>query len=269
VRHQEAAGYASRLDCAAQEAQLGQARAALPPLRKQLAQERDLLADLTGGFPNQDVDATIPLAAWSLPSDLPLSLPSHLVEQRPDVRQAEATLHAACARIGIAAANRLPSFSLTGDLGAMALTAGSIVTGGTAFWGLAAGITQPLVMDGTLRHEERAATAAYAQAAQQYRATVLGAYENVADTLHALSQDGEALAAAAEALDAATTTRDLTRQQLASGYTTALAELTCEQACQQAELAVIQAQATRCADTVALFQALGGGWWNRTDLPSR
>ena len=269
VSRQFAAGYADRLDVAIQEALLGQVRAALPPLRKQLAQERDLLADLTGGFPNQALDATFPLSSLTVPEDLPVSLPSRLVEQRPDVRQAEANLHAACARIGIAAASRLPSFSLTGDLGSMALTAGTILAGGTSFWGLAEGVTQPIFMGGALLHEERAAKAAYEMAAQQYRSTVLTAYENVADALHALSQDGDAVTAAAEGLDAAKVTLDLTRQQLASGYATDLAVLTAEQAYQQALVTVAQAQANRFVDTVALFQALGGGWWNRTDLPSR
>jgi len=196
-----------------------------------------------------------------------MSLPSSLVAQPHDVPQAEEVLHAACARLAIDAANRLQSFSLSGDLGSMALTAGSIFAAGSSFWGLAAGVTQPIFVGGTLRHEERAATDAYTVAAAQYRSTVLGAYENVADTLHALADDGEALSAAMQALGAATTTRDLTRQQLSSGYATDFALLTAEQTCWQAQIAVIQAQAIRLTDTVALFQALGGGWWNRTDLP--
>jgi NodT family efflux transporter outer membrane factor (OMF) lipoprotein len=267
LRNQYARGYVSRLDVAAQESQLAQVAATLPPLLKQLAQQRDLLAALSGGFPNQDVPEKFELSTLQLPQELPLSLPSQLVEQRPDVRQAEENLHFASAQIGVARANRLPSFALTADAGSMALTFSKIFAGGTGFWDLGAGVTQPIFQGGTLMHRERAARAAYVQAAEQYRSTVLTAFENVADTLNALQQDADALKAAAAAKDAAGVTLDLAGKQVQSGYANYLALLNAEQTYQQAVINLAQAQANRYADTAALFQALGGGWWHRADIP--
>ena len=260
-------GYASQLDVAAQESQLAQVTATLPPLLKQLAQQRDMLAALSGGFPNQDLPEKFELSSLQLPQELPLSLPSKLVEQRPDVRQAEENLHAAGAQIGIAIANRLPSFALTADGGSMAVALGHLFSGGNGFWDLGAGVTQPIFDAGTLRHRERAAKAAFTQAAEQYRSTVLTAFQNVADTLHALQQDADALSSAAAARTAARVTLDLARSQYQSGYASYLALLSAEQAYQQAVINLVQAQANRYADTAALFQALGGGWWNRPDVP--
>jgi NodT family efflux transporter outer membrane factor (OMF) lipoprotein len=267
LRTQYAKGYVSGLDVAAQQSQLAQVAATLPPLLKQLAQQRDLLAALSGGFPNQDLPEKFELSSLQLPQELPVSLPSQLVEQRPDVRQAEENLHSASAQIGIAVANRLPNFALTGDVGSMTLAFSRIFAGGTGFWDLGAGVTQPVFQGGTLLHRERAARAAYAQAAEQYRSTVLTAFQNVADTLNALQQDADGLKAAAAAAEAATVTLDLTRQQTQAGYTGYLALLSAEQTYQQAALNLVQAQANRYADTAALFQALGGGWWNRADVP--
>jgi NodT family efflux transporter outer membrane factor (OMF) lipoprotein len=260
-------GYASQLDVAAQESQLAQVTATLPPLLKQLAQQRDMLAALSGGFPNQDLPEKFELSSLQLPQELPLSLPSKLVEQRPDVRQAEENLHAASAQIGIAIANRLPSFALTADGGSMAVALGHLFSGGNGFWDLGAGVTQPIFDADTLRHRERAAQAAFTQAAEQYRSTVLTAFQNVADTLHALQQDADALSSAAAAKTAARVTLDLARSQYQSGYAGYLALLSAEQAYQQAVTNLVQAQANRYADTAALFQALGGGWWNRPDVP--
>jgi NodT family efflux transporter outer membrane factor (OMF) lipoprotein len=267
LRSQFAKGYANRLDLAAQESQLAQMEATLPPLLKQLAQQRDLLAALSGGFPGDGLTETFDLESLHLPDELPVSLPSQLVEQRPDVRQAEENLHAASAQIGIAAANRLPNVTLSADAGSMALTAGKIFAGGTGFWDLGANITQPIFQGGALLHKERAARAAYAQAAEQYRATVIVAFQSVGDTLHALQQDAGALKAAAAAKDAASLTLDLAKKQFQSGYVGSLALLNAEQAYQQSMLNLVQAQANRYSDTAALFQALGGGWWNRADVP--
>jgi NodT family efflux transporter outer membrane factor (OMF) lipoprotein len=267
LRTQFANGYVGRLDVAAQEAQLAQVAATLPPLLKQLAQQRDLLVVLSGGFPNQDLPEKFEFSGLQLPQELPLTLPSQLVEQRPDVRQAEENLHSASAQIGIAVANRLPSFSLTADAGSMAVVLGRLFTGGTGFWDVAAGVTQPVFEGGTLLHRERAAQAAYDEAAAQYRSTVLTAFQNVADTLHALQQDADTLKTAAAAADAAKVTLDLTTRQLRVGYVNYLAVLNAEQSYQQALINLAQAQADRYADTAALFQALGGGWWNRTDIP--
>ena len=267
LREQYRKGYADELDVAAQESQLAQVAATLPPLLKQLAQQRDQLAALAGGFPNQDLAEKFELSSLQLPQELPLSLPSQLVEQRPDVRQAEENLHSASAQIGIARADRLPSFALTADAGSMAVVFGRLFSGGNGLWDVAAGVTQPIFDGGTLMHRERAARAAYTEADEQYRSTVLTAFQNVADTLNALQQDADALKAAAAAKDAASITLDLTKKQLAAGYANYLALLSAEQAYQQALINLVQAQSNRYADTAALFQALGGGWWNRTDIP--
>jgi NodT family efflux transporter outer membrane factor (OMF) lipoprotein len=267
LRNQEAKGYSSRLDVAAEEAQLAQMQATLPPLLKQLDQQRDLLAALAGGFPSEDLPEKFELSDLQLPEELPLSLPSQLVEQRPDVRQAEENLHSASAQIGVALANRLPNITLGADAGSSALEIGKIFAGGTGFWDLSAGITQPIFEGGMLMHKERAARAAYVQAAEQYRSTVITAFQNVADTLHALQQDAAALSAAAASKNAAAVTLDLASKQFQSGYANYLSLLNAEQAYQQAVINLVQAQANRFADTAALFQALGGGWWNRADLP--
>jgi NodT family efflux transporter outer membrane factor (OMF) lipoprotein len=196
-----------------------------------------------------------------------MSLPSQLVEQRPDVRQAEENLHSASAQIGIAVANRLPSFALNADAGSMAVILGHLFTGGTGFWDVGASVTQPIFDGRTLLHKERAAKAAFTQASEQYRSTVLTAFQNVADTLIGLQQDADALKAFAAAQDAAGVTLDLARKQFQAGYVNYLALLSAEQAYQQAVINLVQAQANRYADTAALFQALGGGWWNRPDIP--
>jgi len=266
VRYQFAHGYASGLDVAAQEAQLAQIAATLPPLLKQEAQQRDLLAVLGGQFPSQAPAETFELASLQLPQELPLSLPSELVAQRPDVRQAEANLHAASARIGIAIANRLPNITLSADTGSTALTVNQLFTSGTGFWSLGAAATAPLFEGGTLLHQERAAKAAYDQAAEQYRSAVLTAFQNVADTLAALEQDAAGLKAAAAAAAAAKVTLDLAQRQWQDGYASYLALLSAEQADRQAQINLVQAQANRYADTAALFQALGGGWWHDAAL---
>ena len=266
LQYQLAKGYASRLDLAAQESQLAQVRATLPPLQKQAAQLRHLLAGLAGRFPNQAPADKFELSSLQLPQELPLSLPAQLVAQRPDVLQAEANLHAASAQIGIAAANRLPNIELTANVGSTALAIDQVFTSGTGFWGLGAAVTAPIFRGGTLLHQERAAKAAYVQAAEQYRSTVLTAFRNVADTLAALEQDARGLKAAAAAADAAKVTLDLSQRQVQDGYASYLSLLSAEQAYQQARINLVQAQANRYADTAALFQALGGGWWHRADL---
>lgn len=267
LRKQFEKGYVSRLDVAAQEAQLAQVTATLPPLLKQLAQQRDLLATLSGGFPNQELPERFELSSLQLPQELPVSLPSQLVEQRPDVRQAEENLHSACALIGVARANRLPSFALTANAGSMATIFSQMFSNGNGFWDVAGGIAQPVFAGGTLMHRERAARAAYTQAAEQYRSTVLTAFQNVADTLNALQQDADALKTAAAAKDAAGLTLNLAKKQYETGYVNYLFLLNAEQSYQQALINLVQAQANRYADTAALFQSVGGGWWNRPDIP--
>ena len=266
LRNQYEKGYASRLDVAAQESQLAALSATLPPLEKQLDAQRHLLTALSGALPDRELPESFELSALELPQELPLSLPSRLVEQRPDVRQAEENLHAASAQIGIAVANRLPNITLTASAGSMALSAGQIFGSGTSTWDLGAAVTQPIYRGGALLHQERAARAAYSQAAEQYRSTVLAAFQSVADTLSALQHDADTLKAAATAEQAAGVTLELTKKQWQSGYAGYLALLNAEQAYQQALLNRVQAQASRYADTVALFQALGGGWWHEDNL---
>ena len=266
LKYQFSKGYASRLDLAAQESQLAQVTATLPPLLKQLAQQHDLLATLTGRFPSQTPAEKFDLQSLKLPEDLPLSLPSALVAQRPDVLQAEANLHAASAQIGIAAANRLPNIQLTANTGSTALALSQVFHSGTGFWAYGADLTAPIFQGWTLLHQERAAKAAYVQSAEQYRSTVLTAFQNVADTLTALEQDAEGLKAAAAAADAAKVTLELSERQWRAGYANYLSLLSAEQAWQQARINLVQAQANRYADTAALFQALGGGWWRRAEF---
>jgi len=257
-------GQVAQADVAAQEAALAAAEATLPPLEKQLALQRDLLNALAGRFPSETLAAKFDLDSLQLPTELPLSLPSTLVEHRPDIRAAEEQLHAASAEVGVAAAARLPNITLgvTG-YGSSALTLADLFKSGTGFWQLAGGITQPIFDGGTLKHRENAAQAAYDQAAAQYRATVLNAFQNVADSLQAIQSDAAALRAAAKAERAAARSLAIARRQLALGDISTLLLLGAEQAYQQAKLNLVQAQANRLQDTVALFQSLGGGYWNK------
>jgi NodT family efflux transporter outer membrane factor (OMF) lipoprotein len=263
LRDQLRVGFAMRIDVAAQETALDQARATLPPLQKQFEQTRDLVRALAGNLPNEDVPETFELEALQLPPELPVSLPAKIIEQRPDVRAAEAQLHAANAQVGVAVAAMLPQFSITGSYGGNADQFSWMFRHGGPFWNLVGNVTQPIFEGGTLLHKKRAADAALKQAAAQYQSAVLTAYQNVADTLHATVSDADALAADVEAENAAKITYDLTRRQMEAGYVSYLALLSAETAYQQALMARVQAQALRYGDTVAMFQALGGGWWNR------
>ncbi|MGO9935040.1 MAG: efflux transporter outer membrane subunit [Steroidobacteraceae bacterium] len=260
-------GYAMRIDVAAEELQLAQAKALLPPLEKQFEQNRDLLRALVGNLPNQDVEETFELAALTLPAELPLSLPSMIIGQRPDIRAAEEQLRSANAQVGVAIAAMLPQFTITGAVGGTAGEFPWLFRSGGPFWSLIGDATQPLFAGGTLLHTKRAADQALLQAAAQYQNTVLTAYQNIADTLHAILADAASLAAAVEAERAAKTTLDLTRERMRFGYTDYLTDLSAEMAYQQAVLSLVQAQAVRFGDTAALYQALGGGWWNRAAAP--
>jgi NodT family efflux transporter outer membrane factor (OMF) lipoprotein len=268
LRDQFRLGLAMRMDVAAQEAALAQAETLLPPLQKQLEQTRDLIRALVGHLPN-DADETFELDALQLPPELPVSLPAKIIEQRPDVRAAEAQLHAANAQVGVAVAAMLPQFSITGTVGGNADQIPWLFRGGGSFWTIIGGVTQPIFEGGTLLHTKRAADAALKQAAAQYQSTVLAAYQNVADTLHASLSDADVLAGAVEAENAAKVTYDLTRRQMEVGYANYLALLSAETTYSHALLTRVQAQATRYGDTIALFQALGGGWWNRKELAAR
>jgi NodT family efflux transporter outer membrane factor (OMF) lipoprotein len=264
-QRQYALGQVAQADVATQEAALAAAEATLPPLEKQLAIQRDLLNSLAGRFPSESQTAKFDLDGLQLPTELPLSLPSALVEHRPDVRAAEEQLHATSAEIGVAAANRLPNITLgMSTYGSAALTLADLFKSGTGFWELAGGLTQPLFDGGTLKHREGAARAAYDQAAAQYRATVLNAFQNVADSLQAIQSDAIALRAADKAERAAAKSLAIGRRQLELGDISTMALLGVEQTYQQARLSLVQAQTNRLEDTVALFQSLGGGYWNKS-----
>jgi NodT family efflux transporter outer membrane factor (OMF) lipoprotein len=259
MRVARAAGQAGAADSAAQEALVAQAQAALPPLERQLAQQRDMVALLTGRTPQQDTLARPAFDELHLPQALPLSIPASLVRQRPDILAAEAQLHAAAAQVGIAQAARLPNIALSGALGSSALTPGTLFKSGNGFWSIGADLVQPLFQGGALKHRQRAAEAGYDQAAAQYRGVVLAAFQNVADTLHAIDADARALQAAAAAETAAQRSLRIAQQQWMAGLTGHPAVLQAQQGWQQARATTIQARAARLTDTVALFQALGGG----------
>lgn len=260
LKHQQDVGQAAGADVLAQAATLAQTEAALPPLRRAWAQQRDLLAYLTGRSAADPALAPVDLAKLTLPADLPLSLPAELVRQRPDVSAAQAALHAASAGIGIATANRLPQLTLSASAGGNAAGWSQLLSAANSFWSVGAGLTQPIFAGGALLHRQRAARAAYDQADAQYRSTVLTAFQNVADTLAALRTDAEAVTATSHARDAATATLAITRRQCDQGQMPYAAVLASETTLRQSEQALVQAQIARLTDTAALFEALGGGW---------
>jgi NodT family efflux transporter outer membrane factor (OMF) lipoprotein len=268
LRHQLSLGQIAGADVAVQEAALAQAQASLPPLQKQLAQQRDLLAALAGRFPSEGPSEKFELVDLRLPQELPVSLPAKLVEQRPDVGAAEAQLHSASAQIGVAIANRLPNVTLSANAGYAANVLSQLFGPGNNYWSIAASLTQPIFEGGTLLHRERAARAAYDDAVAQYRSTLITAFQNVADALRVLQSDANALTAAVAAERAAATTLNITRHQLELGQVAYLLFVNAEQTYQQTIVSLVQARANRYADTAALFQALGGGWWNRADVVS-
>src|SRR5579864_469092 len=258
-------GYGNASDVAVQAAALAQAKATLPPLRKALAQQRDLLAALSGAYASEGPRETFRLANLHLPVDLPVSLPSQLVEQRPDVRAATEQLHAASAQVGIATADLLPNFTINATGGYTNTVFAALISPQSLAWELAGNATQTIFDAGALLHQLEGARDTYRAAAWTYRGTVVGAVQNVADALRALQNDADALRAARDFELAAKKSLDLARQQLDQGQSNVLLQLTAEQTYLQATIQVVQAQAARLTDTAALFQALGGGWWNRTE----
>ncbi len=257
-------GQVAVADVATQQAALAQAEAALPPLRNQLSQQRHLLAQLVGQTAAHEPAANFELDSLNLPTDLPVSMPWRMIEQRPDVRAAEANVHAAGAQVGVATAAMLPqpNFNLifgqttfsSADLFNPAIT-GTVTVGGS--------ILQTIVDGGALLAKKRAAIAAWEQSKSQYRSTVLTAFRNIADTLRALEFDALTLAATTNAEHAARLSLDITRRRLAAGDAGILDILNAEATYQTALLAQTTARAQRYSDTAGLFQALGGGWWNR------
>lgn len=260
-----AAGYGSGLDLAQQEAAYAQAQALLPPLNKQLEQTRDLLSVLCGDLPSELAAAegspsTDHLARLRMPHPLPQVVPSQLVQYRPDVQAALEQLHVAYAQIGVSASNMLPQFPISANLAYSASSLSTLFSPARQAWGLVAGLTQPLFAGGALTARKRAAEAAAEAAQAQYQGAVLTAFQNVADTLYALEHDGRALDAAERNVGASERLMALTEQQFRQGYAARPGWLSARLALLQARLAQVNARATYLGDSVALFQALGGGW---------
>jgi len=268
LRKQMQTGYASRNDVALQEAALAQVEATLPPLAKALQQNRDLISALAGVYTSQEPRETFKLADLQLPLDLPVSLPSKMIEQRPDVRAAQEQLHSASAQVGVAVANMLPQFTINGNAGYMNTILAGLISPANLFWTIGGSVTQTVFDGGILLHNLRGAQATYDAAAWSYRNTVVGAVQNVTDSLRAVQNDADALKAARDFERAAKVSFDLAQQQMQTGYANILILLTAQQTYLQAVLQVVQARAARLSDTVALYQALGGGWWNRVEPPT-
>jgi NodT family efflux transporter outer membrane factor (OMF) lipoprotein len=265
LRKQLDAYEASRMDVSAQEVTLAQFEQSLQSLRKRLAANRDLMAAQTGRFAGEGLPETFDFACLRLPPDLPLSLPSTVVRARPDVRAAEANMHAATAEIGVAIANRLPQFNLTANAGASASAIASLASASPAllFWSIVGSATQTLFDGMSAEQKQRAAEAGLDRAAALYRGTVIAAFQSIADVLQAIEADRLLFEAADRGVKAARVNLDLTRRVLTQSQTSVLQVLNAQQMYAQARASHAQARATQRADTVLLFQALGGGWGSR------
>ncbi len=266
TRRRFEAGGVSQVEVLQQQSLRDAQVATLPGLQKQLEQERNQLAVYLGGVPSQYSRPTLDLDGLILPEDLPVSLPSALVEQRPDIQAYAALLHAATANVGVATANMLPQISLTGSYGRDGTNLSNLFTPAGIIWSVAGSLAQPIFEGGTLRARKRAAIAAAEVAAAQYSSTVNTAFQNVANALVAIERDAETLAADVAARATAAKSLNVAKGQYEAGGGTYLNVLTAEQADQSARLTLVAARAARFTDTVALFQALGGGWWHRADV---
>ncbi len=267
---QMALGGVSRTEVLAQRAQLEQTRATLPPVEKELAMVRHQLMVLMGRFPADEAGtAPFELSSMTLPEEIPIALPSSLVAQRPDIRAAEALLKAASARVGVATANLYPQITLSGSYGSQAGRASDLFNANSMVWNIGAGVVQPIFNGGRLRAQRRASLAAFDAASAQFRQVVLVSYANVADALRALEADARSLKAQADAEAAARDSLEMIQKQLDVGAVNYVLLLNAERQYQQARISLIQARAARLADTAALFQALGGGWWNRPPEKSK
>jgi NodT family efflux transporter outer membrane factor (OMF) lipoprotein len=260
VQRLETLGGVSRLDVIAQQSELARTRALLPGLRQRLEQTRHRLAVYLGQPPGAMQLPAFRLADLQLPTELPVSLPSELVRQRPDIVAAEALLRAANAQVGVADANRYPRLTLSGTGGAVAV---SSLISGAGFALLGASVAQPLFRGGQLKAEQRAAVAAFDQAHATYREVVLAGLQNVADVLVALDGDARTLHEQREAANLARSTYEIAAQRYEAGGVSQLALLEAQRRQMSASLDEITAVASRYADSAALFQALGGGWWTR------
>jgi len=265
VQRQFDAGATSRSDVLAQQTQVAVTESQLPALEKQLAQAQHRLAVLAGRTPDDPQLPDFTLEQLTLPAELPLSVPAKLVHQRPDVQAAEALLHESTAQLGVATANLYPQLNLTGSIGSETIQASDLFKSGSAAWNIGGSLTQPLFHGGELLGLRRAARADLDRATAQYREAVLAALQDVADTLRALEADARTLRADTTAEDDARDTLAITRLQYKYGGVSYLALLTAQRVYLDARESRALAEAARYADTAALFQALGGGWWNRPD----
>ncbi|MBL6750073.1 MAG: efflux transporter outer membrane subunit [Nevskia sp.] len=254
------AGTAPYSDVLALQGQLAAYEAALAPLRQKLDQSEDLLATLAGRAPAQQQAPDLPLADLRLPADIPLAVPSSLVRQRPDILAAEAALHAASAGVGVATAALFPSVTLDAAYGAASTSAGNLFSSGNRYWSAGAGIAAPVFEGGTLWYQRRAAQERYRQAEAGYRQTVLAAFAQVADSLHALEHDAEALDAQSRQLRSAAQALHLVQAGYQAGLADSSQVLLADSQYQQAQIGYLQSKALRLQDTVALYAALGGGW---------
>jgi NodT family efflux transporter outer membrane factor (OMF) lipoprotein len=266
LQTQVSLGGVAQSDVLSEQATLSASLATLPPLQSQLVQARNELAAYVGVFPGNFHMADFTLGGLHLPATLPVSLPSDLVAQRPDIAAAAAQLHAASANLGVADANMLPQISLSADVGHEALTTGALFTPQTLLWSLVGGITQPIFEGGELSAKRKAALDALQASGAQYQSTVISAFQNVADALAALQYDALTLNAAQAAEDAAAQSLAVTQNAYRLGAQPFTAVLTAQTTYQNAAISQVKASATRLADTAALFQALGGGWWHRNDV---
>lgn len=267
IKQQFELGSTSKTAMLAQQSALQQTKTTLPPLQQQLAQLRSHLKVLVGNFPDSELTARFELDDLTLPSELPLSLPSKLVEQRPDIRAQEAMLHAASAQVGVVIASVFPDFTFNANVSTIATQAGGLFGPGSDVWSMSARLAQPIFHGGQLTHQRKVAKAAYQQAAAQYRGAVLKAFQDVANTLNALHYDADELASQQASEAAAHDTLELTQTQFQVGAVSYLDLLTAQNNYQQARLGQIKARAAQLTDTAGLFLALGGGWWQRPDLP--
>ncbi|TMA32160.1 MAG: efflux transporter outer membrane subunit [Deltaproteobacteria bacterium] len=260
VERRFAAGKAARSEVLTAQTQLAADQAPLPPLRQQLAAARHALSVLAGELPSDWTPPDFELSALALPSELPISLPSELVRQRPDIRAAEALLHAASAAIGVATAQLFPSITLSGSIGSQALTTGALFTGPGAVWTLAAAAAQPIFRGGTLWAQRRAAIDAYDASLATYQQTVLQGFQQVADLLRALGHDHELVDAQQALYETASESLHVERVGYEAGKIDALHLVDAQRSFQQASLGLARARAQRLGDSALLLVAVGGGW---------
>ena len=253
------AGGVSLLDVQNQSILLDQTTATLPPLKKQLAQVNHQLAIYLGMEPAEAKIDGFDLNDLHLPEELPLSLPSSLARQRPDIRAAEALWHQASANVGVAAANLFPQITLNGSFGSQRVDSGELLSG-INIWSVAGKIMQPIFHGGELRARERLAVAAYDEAAAAYKQIVLKGLQEVADTLYAIDADARTLKARTDTTNHARSGYEIAQRQYQLGGISHLALLDAQRQLLQTEMDRTQAQADRYADTATLLYALGGGW---------